>query len=185
MHQPTKKRTTTITPTLLQHRTRAAMAVVFCVLVDALTYMCTAPNYALMVFPHSHRDSFVTTAPLGPAAANYMIVSGTSLGCLPFELGRWGMFADNLGHKPVIMGCLGGSVVFSILKYVARGSYWPFISLCFANGLFGGTAAIACGYVSDLLSDDRKRADMFIAFGMGWSLTCGTVLGGDLRGYVP
>ncbi|CAK6696736.1 MULTISPECIES: MFS transporter [unclassified Synechococcus] len=103
-----------------------------------------------------------------------------------------GALSDRFGRKPVIAGCVAGSVLglggFALTLSLPwpAGSAWPLPLLFGArliDGVSGGTAATAGAVLADI-SPPEKRAKAFgligVAFGLGFIL--GPALGGLLAG---
>ncbi|MDM7937084.1 MAG: MFS transporter [Cyanobium sp. CZS 48M] len=103
-----------------------------------------------------------------------------------------GALSDRFGRKPVIAGCVAGSVLglggFALTLALPwpAGSAWPLPLLFGArliDGVSGGTAATAGAVLADI-SPPEKRAKAFgligVAFGLGFIL--GPALGGLLAG---
>ena len=101
-----------------------------------------------------------------------------------------GALSDRFGRRPVIAGCVAGSVLglggFALTLAVPwpLGSAWPLPLLFVArliDGVSGGTAATAGAVLADI-SPPEKRAKAFgligVAFGVGFML--GPALGGLL-----
>jgi hypothetical protein len=166
-----------------KHLNWAVMATLFCVFTDSMNLQCTAPNYPLMVRPNGHPDSFPNTDPFGDAASQYMI-SGASKGAAFIANLSAGYLSDHLGRWRVILTNLLCSVVLTIAKYFARKSFWAFTAVTFANGLFGSTVGVSLGYMTDVYSKDRKKADAHLSSVIAIAVV-GRSLGGLMTVVVP
>jgi len=126
---------------------------------------------------------------LGLLAGSYALAQ---FSCTPLL----GALSDRYGRKPVIVGCVAGSVVglslFALTVSLPWSRVWPGalasglpLALLFTarliDGISGGTAATASAVLADI-SPPEQRAKAFgllgVAFGLGFIL--GPALGGGL-----
>lgn len=154
---------------------RAAYAMIFAVLADAINVQCCAANYPLMVTPGAHADSFSNTEPFDIITAQYVIVCAVCIGLVISNF-LFGWLAMKIGARKIALVLVVGSVVFTIVKYLVRGSYWGFVAMAFINSLFGSSVAVGSGYVYVIFRDDRAKADRFIGYLMA------TMVGGRTLG---
>lgn len=92
------------------------------------------PNYPFMVTPGNHKDSFPDTEPVGFSAATYCVPLSGLLG-VAIVSAFIGSLSDKWGRRPLLLICVGGSVVATIGKYIARQTFWGFCAGNFENGL--------------------------------------------------
>lgn len=102
-----------------------------------------------MVIPGNHEDSFSSTEPFGFSGATYFLPMSGMLG-VAIVSAFAGTLSDKVGRRPVLLACVGGSVIATIGKYLARDTFWGFCATSFVNGLLGGTLPVAMAYVSDI-----------------------------------
>ncbi|KAL7532229.1 hypothetical protein ACHAWF_004057 [Thalassiosira exigua] len=164
-------------------KSHAAYAMLFAVFSDAVNLMCCAPNYPMMVTPGANDDSFPSIEPFGEATASYVLLGGVSFALVVSNI-LFGLLAGKIGSRTCTMILMAGSVIFTIARYFARGTFWSFTILSFVNALFGSTVAVGNGYISILFKEDRVKADSFIGYIMATSVAARS-LGGLLSMMSP
>lgn len=148
--------------TAFESRRARVLAIVFLsVFVDAGASQVLGPNYAIMVSPDSHPDSFPSTAPFDFATANYFIPMVAMIGTTIANL-FVPHISDKIGRRTVCLANLVGTSFLTLVKYFVRSNYWLFCGVNFLNGLASSTPAVALSYISDLYRDDRKKSDLFM-----------------------
>lgn len=112
----------------------AAYAAIVCVFFDAINLQCCAPNYPLMVTP-GIPQSFPSTAPFDTASSKYVIPGATRIATVLSNL-MCGYLSGKgkIGARNTLQILMLGSALLTVAKYFARGSFWAFTVLCFANG---------------------------------------------------
>ena len=113
--------------------------------------------------PGMHDDSFPSIEPwMGLASAQYFILAATSTGSVLSGF-FFGWLAGKIGYRVTFMILAFGSVVFTLARYFAKGSYWGFACVSFVNSCFGGSVVVGNGYVS-IIFTDRFKIDSFIGY---------------------
>mmetsp|Transcript_14728 Transcript_14728/g.17935 ORF Transcript_14728/g.17935 Transcript_14728/m.17935 type:complete len:658 (-) Transcript_14728:262-2235(-) len=135
-------------------------AVRFAVFADCVNGMILQPNYAIMVDPNAHEESFPSTNPFDFSSATYFIPMTSLLGTA-IASSITGTLSDKLGRKPVILFCLSGSMVGSTVKYFLRQTFWGFCIANFFNGLLSGSLPVALAYISDVFTSNKIKASQF------------------------
>ncbi|CAB9519853.1 expressed unknown protein [Seminavis robusta] len=131
----------------------------FAIFADAINSQVLGPNYALLVQADGHEDSFTTTEPFQFAGAYYFIPMTADVGMVLSSI-LMGYYSDqpHVGRTKCILACMYVGAVGSILKFLARDSFWTFCAANFFTGLFGGSLAVGMAYVSDVFND-RMQTD--------------------------
>lgn len=101
-------------------------AIRFAVFSDCVNGMILQPNYAIMVSPDAHEESFPSTAPFDFSSATYFIPMTAMLG-MAVASAVTGRLSDKIGRKPVILFCLSASMIGSAVKYFLRHTFWAFV----------------------------------------------------------
>jgi MFS family permease len=135
-------------------------AVRFAVFADTFNARILQPNYAIMVSPDTHEDSFESTAPFDFSSATYFIPMTAMLG-MAIASAVTGKLSDRIGRKPVITFCLAASMVGSAVKWSLRGTFWGFCIANFFNGLVSGSLPVALAYISDVFVSPSTKSKQF------------------------
>jgi MFS family permease len=141
----------------------------FAVFSDCVNGMILQPNYAIMVDQNAHEESFPSTAPFDFASATYFIPMTSLLGVAIISTAT-GAISDRIGRKPVMLFCLGGSMLGSIAKWLCRESFWAFCIANFFNGLVSGSLPVALAYVSDIFTERKTKEKEFTKLVGFWVL---------------
>lgn len=70
-----------------------------------------------------------------------------------------GALADKIGRKPVFIVAIIGCAVSSTITGFSE-AYWPLLLARFVNGVFGGTASVACAYIADVTTPEERATYM-------------------------
>lgn len=142
---------------------KAAYAIIFAVFAHGINFSSVVPNYPAMCMPGMQTDSFPSIEPwMGLASAQYFLFGSTSIGGVLSGF-LFGWLSGRIGYRKVFMMLAFGEVVFTIGRYLTRGSYWGFAVVSFINSLFGGTVAVGNGYMCHLFTD-RVKIDSYIGY---------------------
>ncbi len=133
-------------------------ALKFALFADAICTQILQPNFALMIQPGAHEDSFPDTDPFDLTAAQYFL-PGVAQFATAFASIGFGALSDKIGRRPCMLVCLYGGTVGSALKYFLRGSFWGFCGANFVNGCFGASTVVATAYISDVYPHDKKKRE--------------------------
>ena len=145
---------------------KAAYALIFAVFAHGVNVSCVLPNLPSMCTPGMDPDSFPSIEPwMGIASAQYFILMATSTATVLSGF-FFGWLANKIGYRRSFMILASGSVVFTLARYFARGSYWSFAAVSFVNSCFGGTVVVGNGYVGNVFND-RFKIDGFIGYLLG------------------
>ena len=119
---------------------------------------------------------------LGADHVDIALIIGTESACAGILAPCWGKLADRRGRKPVIMICLLGAALSSVMLGLACELWRIFLARGFAGvlaGNFGGASAM----MADISTPENRAKGMGLigaAFGLGMVL--GPLLGGLLAG---
>lgn len=162
---------------------KAAYALIFAVFAHGVNVSCVLPNLPSMCTPGMDPDSFASIEPwTGIASAQYFILMATSTATVMSGF-FFGWLANKIGYRRSFMILASGSVLFTLARYFARGSYWSFAAVSFVNSCFGGTVVVGNGYVGNVFND-RFKIDGFIGYLLG-ALLLSSSLGGLLTLVFP
>lgn len=132
------------------------LAVQFGILADAVSTTILQPNFPFLARPGENKDSFPNTKPFGVDTATYFLPM-TALGSAAVVSIFTGALSDKWGRRPVLLICVGVSVLGSLAKYFARHTFWGFCAANVANGVFGGCVPVALAYISDVYANRAKK----------------------------
>ena len=79
-----------------------------------------------------------------------------------------GTLSDKIGRKPVLLGCIGGSIIATAFKWFARSTFWGFCGANLVNGLLSGGFPVAMAYVGEVFAKDtiKKQSEFGIIGGL-------------------
>ena len=130
----------------------------FAIFADAICAQILQPNFAIMIQPGAHEDSFPDTDPFDLTAAQYFLPGVAGVATAFASLG-FGALSDRVGRRPCMLVCLWAGAAGSALKYVLRGTFWGFCGANFVNGCFGASSVVAMAYVQDVYPHDAKKKE--------------------------
>lgn len=70
-----------------------------------------------------------------------------------------GALADKIGRKPVFIVAITGCAISSTITGFSS-AYWPLVLARLVNGMFGGTASVACAYIADVTTPEERATYM-------------------------
>ena len=142
---------------------KAAYALLYAAFADGINFSCITPNVPSMCMPGMHSDSFPSIEPwMGMASAQYFLLGSVSIGTV-FSGFFFGWLSSRVGYRISFAILALGSVVFSIIRYFVRGSYWWFTAMSFIYSFFGGIGAVGNGYIG-FLFNDRNKTDIHFGY---------------------
>ncbi len=141
------------------------------IFLDVFAYGMVAP--LLPVFVQHFEGGAALAGFLGSSYALMQLVSGPVLGPL----------SDRFGRRPVLAGCLVGTVLAMGLLGLANSLALIFLAVAI-DGLTGGNLTVAQACVADITSEEeRARGLGLVGAAMGVGLMTGPALGGLISFY--
>jgi MFS family permease len=137
---------------------RSLNALKFAVFADALCAQILQPNFALMISPGAHKDSWDNTDPFDLTAAQYFLPGMAGVATAFASIG-FGALSDKIGRRPCMLICLYFGAFGSALKYFMKDTFWGFSIANFINGLFGASSVVGMAYISDVYPHDKKKKE--------------------------
>jgi len=138
------------------------------IFLDVFTYGMVAP--LLPFFVLRYEGGALLAGLLGSGYALMQLISGPILGPL----------SDRYGRRPVLLGCLLGTLAAYVLLGAGQGLVFVFLAVLL-DGLTGGNLTTAQAYVADITSEaERARGIGLVGAAMGLGMMTGPALGGLL-----
>ena len=148
---------------------RPSLTIIFLTIyLDVFTYGMVAP--LLPFFVLRYEGGALLAGLLGSLYAVMQLISGPVLGPL----------SDRYGRRPVLLGCLVGTLAAYTLLGLGQALVFVFLAVLL-DGLTGGNLTTAQAYVADITSDaERARGIGMVGAAMGLGMMTGPALGGLL-----
>jgi MFS family permease len=135
---------------------------------DVFTYGMVAPLLPFFVLRYD--GGALLAGLLGSLYAGMQLISGPVLGPL----------SDRVGRRPVLLGCLAGTLAAYALLGLGQGLIFVFLAVML-DGLTGGNLTAAQAYVADITSEaERARGIGLVGAAMGIGMMIGPAVGGLL-----
>ena len=93
-------------------------ALKFALFADAICTQILQPNFALMIQPGAHEDSFPDTDPFDLTAAQYFLPGVAGVATAFASIG-FGALSDRVGRRPCMLVCLYAGAAGSCLLYTS------------------------------------------------------------------
>ncbi|KAL3925136.1 MAG: hypothetical protein SGILL_000608 [Bacillariaceae sp.] len=137
-------------------RKKSVRALQFAVLTAAISTKMLNPNYAIMVTPGLHPDSFDSTDPFDFNSATYFLPMMSLLGVAVASV-FLGKLSDKSGRKKVLLLLSVISGFGNIVKYFTRATFWGFCITQLIFGFFLGNLPVAMAWVGDVFTSKKEK----------------------------